>query len=255
MIFSRTRLLALGVLAGLSYPNFAAAQYPQVEPQTHPAAEVPQLRSKTASSMAAARLVPIDTLSPALRERVRKVLTSPTLVTRAPVDEFQASTKVYNWLMDHPDRTTYAWQRLGVPCSPITDRGMGRFGWADKEGSEVIWSSIAQTPQVRVWYAEGHIHLGALVPSIPIQFVVVIRHNLPNAEVGRIQHQVDIFCHADSRAVNLAYRIVGPTADRMAEEAAEQMLTFFSVMANYITQHPQQADRLLAPPQARAASK
>jgi hypothetical protein len=255
MTFSRNRLLGLGILAGLSYPNFAVAQYPAVEPQTHPAAEVTQLRSKTASSIAAARMVPLDSLNPALRERVRKVLSQPTLVTHAPVDEFRASPKVYDWLMDHPDRTTLAWQRLGVACSPITDRGSGRFGWADKEGSEVIWSTIVRTPQLRVWYAEGHVRLGALVPSIPIQFVVVVRHNLPNAEIGQIQHQVDIFCHADSRAVNLAYRIVGPTADRMAQEAAEQMLMFFSAMSSYVTQHPEQTERLLAPAQVRAASK
>jgi hypothetical protein len=255
MIFSRIRILALGALAGLSCPSFAVAQYPQVEPQIHPAAEVPQLRSKTASSMAAARLVPLDSLNPQLRERVRKVLSQPTLVTRAPVDEFRASPKIYNWLMDHPDRTTLAWQRLGVACSPITDRGSGRFGWADKEGSEVIWSTIVQNSQVRVWYAEGHVKLGTLIPSIPIQFVVVVRHNLPTAEIGNIQHQVDIFCHADSRAVNLVYRLVGPTADKMAEEAAEQMLMFFSGMAGYATQHSQQIDKLLAPAPVRTAAK
>ncbi len=255
MILARIRILSLGVLAGLSFSNLATAQIPQTQQQTHPAAEVPQLRSKTPSSTAAARMVPLDSLNPALRERVRKVLTSPTLVTRAPVDEFQASPKMYDWLMDHPDRTTLAWQRLGVACSPITDRGSGRFGWADKDGSEVTWSTIVQTPQLRVWYAEGHVHLGALVPSIPIQFVVVVRHNLPNTEVGKIQHQVDIFCHADSRAVNLVYRLVGPTADRMAEEAAEQMLLFFSVMSSYLAQHPQQAEHLLAPAPVRTTSK
>src|SRR5579863_1101183 len=100
MNLSRTRLLAFGVLPGLSSPSFALAQNPQVPPQTHPSAEVPQLRNKTASSMAAARMVPLDSLNPQLRERVRKVLSQPTLVTRAPVDEFRASPKIYEWLMD-----------------------------------------------------------------------------------------------------------------------------------------------------------
>jgi hypothetical protein len=259
MTFSRTRILRLGslsLLAGLSYPAAVEAQYPASEPQVRPAPEVPQLRNKTASSITAARMVPLDSINPALRERVHKVLFQPTLATHAPAEEFQASPKIYHWLMDHPDRTTLAWQRMGVPCSPIADRGQGKFSWSDTQGSEVIWSTVVDTPQMRVWYAEGHVKIGALVPSIPIQFAVVVRHAIPSTEVGKIQHEVDIFCHADSRAVNLVYRLVGPTADRMAQEAAEQMLLFFSAMSTYLTQHPQQVERLLAPrAPVRATSK
>src|SRR5207244_5862118 len=115
----------------------------------------------------------------------------PTLVTHAPAEEFQASVAMYQWLMDHPDRAAAAWKRLGVDCSPITDRGQGRFGWTDGEGSEVIWWAIADTPQARVWYAEGHVKPGPLVPSVPVKAVVVMRHNLPPTADGKIRHEVD----------------------------------------------------------------
>src|SRR5262245_26542108 len=194
--------------------------------------------------MAAARVVPLDALPPALRERVRKVLSQPTLVTHAAREEFQASVQMYEWLMDHPDRTATAWQRLGVNCQPITDRGQGRFGWADDKGSEVIWSTIYNSPQIRVWYAEGQLRPGGPMPNIPVRAVVVMRHTLPESGNGIIAHEIDVFCHADSRVANMVYRLFGPSTDRMAEQAAEQLLLFFSVMSRHIAQHPDQSEKL-----------
>ncbi|HLW63801.1 MAG TPA: hypothetical protein VKS79_00690 [Gemmataceae bacterium] len=205
--------------------------------------------TRTATSMAAQQAVPIESLPPMLRERVRKVMTQPTLATHAPAEEFYAVPQMYEWLLDHPDRATLAWQRLGVQCTPIADKGQGRFSWADENGSEVVWFTIVQNADVRVWYAEGRVKPGALLPTIPIRAVVILRHNYPgNAESrGRIHHQVDIFASTDSRAANLVARLLGPTADHMAEQGAGQMLTFFGVLAQYIGQHPDQQDRLLAP--------
>jgi hypothetical protein len=254
MVCSRFLRFGLGVLAGLACPLFAVAQ-PVTDTRSHPSAESPQFRTKTSTSQAAAKAVPLDSLNPNLRERVRKVLNAPTLVTHAPAEEFQASVKTYQWLMDHPDRAALAWQRLGVACSPIVDRGQGRFSWSDDHGSEVIWSTIAETPQVRVWYAEGQVRPGRAAPNIPVKAVVVMRRQLPAADEGKIQHEIDVFCHADSRAATLAYRMFGPTTDRMAEQAAEQLMLFFSSMSKYLVQHPDQAERLLAPASARGSAK
>src|SRR5262249_47596868 len=160
----------------------------------------------------------------------------------------------YTWLMDHPDRAALAWQRIGVPCQPISDRGQGRFSWSDSHGSEVIWSTIAETPQVRVWYAEGNIKAGRAAPNVPVQSVVVMRRHLPTQDDGKIEHEIDIFCHADSRAATVAYRMFGSTADRMAEQAAEQLLMFFSSMSKYLADHPEQTERLLAPAATRGSA-
>jgi hypothetical protein len=257
MRISRHCLCSQAFLAALAFPAFAVAQGPgAADPHARPAAESPQFRTKTATSLAAARMVPLDALSPNLRDRVKKVITQPTLVTHAPAEEFLASPKMYRWLMDHPDRAAAAWQRLGIPCSPITDRGQGRFGWSDNQGSDVVWSTIAESPRARVWYAEGQVHPGALMPTIPVRAVVVIRYHLPDGEQGKIQHEIDVFCHADSRAAHVAYRLFGPQADHMAEQASEQLLLFFSVLSRYLAQHPDQAEKMLAPaPPVRAASR
>src|SRR5205823_745701 len=188
-------------------------------------------------------------LQPALRDRVRKVVSQPTLVTHAAADEFKASPKMYEWLLDHPDRAAIAWGRAGVECAPITDRGNGRFAYTDDEGSDIVWSTIANGPNARIWYAEGQVRAGRLMPLIPVKAVVVLRHTYQEngGDGPRIRHQVDVFAQADSRAANIVTRLFGATADRMAEQGAEQMLTFFSALSKYLAQHPERTDKLLAP--------
>ena len=247
---SQVPLSCLGLAVALACCHHAVAQVPSGEGRVKSAAETPQFRTKTAASVAAARLVPLDSLAPALKERVKKVITQPTLVAHAPPEEFTASLKMYRWLLDHPDRGTFAWQRLGVPCQPIADRGNGRFSWSDDQGSEIVWFPLADGPNVRIWFAEGQVRPAALLPTIPVKAVVVMLYECADAEAPatKIRHEVDVFCHADSRAASLAYRMFGPSSDRIAEQSAEQLLMFFGSLSQYLARHPQHSAQLLAPP-------
>lgn len=251
-----TCLGRLVVGACLFCPSLVFAESKSGETRYRSSTEATPFRTRTTTSSFAAQLVPVHALPAPLNEKVRRTLTQPTLVTRASAQEFRAAPAMYEWLVEHPDRAAIAWRRLGVQCSPIQDRGQGRFGWRDDIGSDVQWWVIARSAQARVWYAEGHVKAGPLLPAVPVRSVVVLRHELPASDEGVIRHEIDIFCHADSRAANLAYRLFGSSADRLAEQAAEQMLTFFSALAQYFNEHPEEANRLLLPTTAvRGASR
>src|SRR5438132_244798 len=77
----------------------------------------------------------IEQLPPSARAGVRRVLQQPTLFTHGPVEVFHGRPALYHWLLDHPDEAVRLWRRLGAKCMEITDRGNGRFGWTDGEGS------------------------------------------------------------------------------------------------------------------------
>jgi len=250
MMCQRFAQFGFGLVASLTcLPALLAQPYLPEAPIRTASADGAPFHTRTASSQSALQIVPIDSLPVSIREKVRKVMVQPTLVTHAPKEEFAAAPQVYEWLLDHPDRATMAWQRLGVQCTPIQDKGQGKFSWSDGEGSEVVWSTIYQTADVRVWYSEGKVKPGALLPTIPVRAVVVLRHNYPanTTNITRIRHQVDVFATADSRAANLVARLLGPTADHLAEQGAEQMLTFFGVLAEHLGRHPEQTEKLLSP--------
>src|SRR5262245_36572026 len=113
------------VLAGWFADGAARAQ-----PPVAAEAEVSAVRPAAAVvRQRAAPAVPLETIPAAWREAVAKVVQQPTLTARAGPEEFRGGA--YEWLLEHPDRASLAWQRLGVPCAAITDRGQGKYGWTD----------------------------------------------------------------------------------------------------------------------------
>src|SRR5262245_397721 len=95
---------SLGVLAGLVIAYPACAQH-----HDRPGL-FEGFRSKSSNITQASWNAPVtlDALPTALRAKVTKIVQSPTLTTRAPAEEFPAS--LYEWLLDHPDRTALAWR-------------------------------------------------------------------------------------------------------------------------------------------------
>lgn len=224
----------LGLMAGLLWTAIAAGQTP-------PAA------SSSVPCLPDARRIPLDELPAAARESVRRVIERPTLSTTGPAEEFIGRPNMYQWLLDHPDYASQAWRRLGTPCLEIVDRGNGKFGWTDNQGSDLFWQTVHRTPDMQIWYAEGRARPGVLLPPISMRAVVVLRHQSKTDTFGRsrIHHQADLFVQTDSKAAALLARLLGPSVPRLAEQGVTQMQLFFSALTWYLERHPERTDILL----------
>ena len=190
--------------------------------------------------------VPLDELPPPLRERVRAVLDRPTLSSRGPLEAFHCKPTLYYWLLDHPDMAMHLWRGLGAKCTDIQSSGEGNFLWKDAQNGEVHWQTIVRTAKQRVWYAEGRVKPGVMLPAVSLRAVVVLNHQEGNDGNGKpaVRHQMDMILYTDSRAVNLATRIFGASAPRLAEEYVGQMEMFFGALAWYLSEHPDKAKTL-----------
>ena len=190
--------------------------------------------------------VPLDELHPALRERVRIVLEHPTLTSRGPLEAFRCHPNLYYWLLDHPDLAVHLWRGLGAKCTEIHRRGDGSFSWKDAQNGEVHWQTIVRSSKQRVWYAEGRVKAGPMLPAVAIRAVVVLNHQEGSDSKGKpaVRHQMDLILHTDNRAVNLAARLFGASAPRLAEEYVSQLQMFFGALAWYLSEHPDKAAAL-----------
>jgi hypothetical protein len=190
--------------------------------------------------------VPLQELTPPIRDRVRVVLEHPTLSSRGPLEAFRCRPSIYFWLLDHPDVAMRLWRSLGAKCSDIHALGEGSFVWRDAQNGEVHWQTIVRSGKQRVWYAEGRVKAGPLLPAVSLRAVVVLNHQEGSDGKGRpaVRHQMDMILHTDSRAVSLAARLFGASAPRLAEEYVAQMEMFFGALAWYLTEHPDKAAAL-----------
>lgn len=192
--------------------------------------------------------VPLEELAPAVRPRVAGVLEHPTLSARGQLEAFHCRPNLYFWLLDHPDAAARLWRSLGAKCTDILARNDGGFSWKDAQNGEIHWHPILRTPRQHIWYAEGRVRPGVLLPSVPVRAVVVMNHQEGSDGNGKaaVRHQMDMILHTDSRAVKLATRLFGASAPRLAEEYVGQMEMFFGALAWYLTQHPDKAAEMLS---------
>jgi hypothetical protein len=190
--------------------------------------------------------VPVEQISPALRERVHLTVEHPTLSAHGPVEAFTCKPATYYWLLDHPDLTAQLWRQLGAKVADVTSLGDGRFGWSDGQGSSLHWETALRTPQQRIWYAEGRVKPGMLLPTTAIKAVMVINYTEGQDKLGHpaLRHQVQLFLRTDSMAVAMAARVVGMSAPHMAEQYLGQIETFFAAMSWYLNENPRQARAL-----------
>jgi hypothetical protein len=240
---------SLGVLVGslLAANGMADAQRPAMP------ASPPAMRAASPSGpmmTAPTRIVLSEVVDPAHRDSVLAVVRKPTIATRGTFDDILCTPAVYDWLLEHPDRTSLAWQRLKVPCVAIKDAGNGRFSWADGDGSELTWQPVGRFPDGLVLYATGKVKPSVATPSVPVRAVVVLTQ--PKRPIGNgtavVSPAVQAFLQTDSRAAKVVMRLLGPAAPRLAEQGAEQLLFFFAGIARYVQTHPDEAEQLLAPP-------
>lgn len=233
----------LVALAGAAFSAAAVAQTPTITPAEY---AVTQQRMRLFGP-AKPRLapVPLDVLPANLREPIARIVRDPTLSAHGVAEEFAAGP--YDWLLEHPDRVANAWRRLGIPCVPIVLKGDGRYSWVDADGSDVSWMTAFRGPNMHIWYAEGQAKPGATLPLIPVKAVAVLRHSQRADESGQtfVKHEVDVYVQTDSKAAALVSRLLGPAAPRMAEQGATQLLLFFSSMAKYLDERPDQVPTLL----------
>lgn len=198
--------------------------------------------------MMPAKIVLADVVEAKYRDAVLAVVKKPTLTTRGVSPEITCTAAVYEWLLEHPDRTSLAWQRLKVPCVEIKD-AKGSFTWADNDGSELAWQPVGRFKDGLVWYATGKVKCSPVTPTVPVKAVVVMLHpNKPtDGGAATMQPVAHVYLQTDSKAASVVLKIIGPTAPKLAEQGAEQLLYFFTGIARYLQKHPDRSEELLAP--------
>lgn len=200
--------------------------------------------------------IPIGDVAAAHRDAVRQILEKPTISARSQPEAFTADVEAYRYFLDHPDRAVTAWRKIGAKCVSIQNRGKEQFSWTDDNGSDVAWQTVLNQPDLRVWYAEGKVKPGPLLPMVPVKVVVVLRSSevripittkpgLPPKTAPGLQHQTEMAIHTDSKTAAVVTKMLGPSAQRMAEQGLGQFQFFFGGLGFYLSRHPELADVLM----------
>jgi hypothetical protein len=191
--------------------------------------------------------VPVEQLTPTAQRLVMGVLQQPTLTAHGPTEAFLCRPNLYYWLVDHPDQGARIWLSLGAKCAGIEALSEGHYRWSDSQMGEMRWDTVLRTPHQCIWYAQGKVRPGPLLPSVLVRGVVVLNFVEGTDSEGHpaVRHQMDMVLQANSHAIALATRLFGASVPRMAEQYVGQLETFFGALAWYLSKHPDKAAGLL----------
>jgi hypothetical protein len=190
--------------------------------------------------------IPLDSLDPDLRDKVRSVLARPTLSARSRPETFNTDHAFYRYLLDHPDHAVKLWRRLGAQVSDINDQGGGRYVWQDGQGSMVHWQIGLRAPGLHLWYAEGKVRPGLFLPAQTFRALALLHYTegVDTKGLPAVRHQVHFVLRCDNRAVALVTRLMGHSAPRLAEQYLGQLQAFYGGMAWYVYQDDERARQL-----------
>ena len=195
----------------------------------------------------AANDLPLEKLDERQRQLAKLVLDKPAFSAKGPSETFFCKPEQYQFILEHPDRAVGAWRKLGAKCVAIAAKGEQQFSWSDDQGSEVTWETIHRGQELHIWFAEGKVRPGALMPLVPLKALVVMRHKEQRNPDGAtlVQHQADLYVQTDSKTAALMTRLLGPASQRLAEQGMGQLQLFFSGLSWYLDRHPDRAEELL----------
>ena len=191
--------------------------------------------------------LPLEKLDDRQRQLAKHVLDKPAFIAKGPSETFFCKPQQYQYILDHPDRAVGAWRKLGAKCVTIAAKGEQLFAWSDDQGSEVTWETIHRGKELHIWFAEGKVRPGAVMPLVPLKALVVMRHKEQRNPDGAtlVQHQADLYVQTDSKTAAMMTRLLGPASQRLAEQGMGQLQLFFSGLSWYLDRHPDQAEELL----------
>ena len=104
------------------------------------------------------------------------------------------------------------------------------------------------TADKRVWYAEGKVNPGFLLPSTMVRAVMVVYYTDGKDAKGRpaVRQRIEMALQTDSHTINMAARVNGASAPHLAEQYVGQIQMFYGALAWYLDQHPRHAALLFA---------
>jgi hypothetical protein len=190
--------------------------------------------------------IPLSEIPAGLRDKVRAVAEQPTLVTHGPSEAFACQPAVYHYLLDHPEHTARLWRMLGAKCTDIQKQDENKWSYQDAQGTKVSWGVVLDNGRQRVWYADGQVKPGLLLPVVQVQAVLLLTYCEGSDGKGQpaVRHQMDLFIKTDSSAIALAARLLGASGPRMAEQYVGQVEMFFAALSWYLDQHPERAEAM-----------
>lgn len=187
-----------------------------------------------------AQVVPLDQVSPALRESVAEVIREHHFHHQSKPDTFPCNPKLYLSLLNEPALTLALWQDLSPTPAKLRQVAPGIYQGNDGAGATATWQFALRSPRLHVLLCQlnyvsprGHAQLEGRV-------VLVVRSGFYREVNGEtwVRHDIEAFVKVDSRGWKAIAVTARPLIEKILEDQIEEAGWFVSLMTRLVETYP-----------------
>ncbi|HEV3024407.1 MAG TPA: hypothetical protein VGX76_18150, partial [Pirellulales bacterium] len=190
----------------------------------------PQGSSSRDAREEAMRAIPYTQLDRNSRIKVGAVLANTTVFRRLPPETIECDSKLFVFLLEHPDLVVNMWEALGVSEVELLHSGERTFDAADKAGTRGRVEYLYNTPQLHLIYADGS-YSGSLLPR-PVRgrCVILMRSSYHQATDGRpmVRCNIDAFLHLENVGASVLAKTFQPLVTTAADHNFHETAAFLA---------------------------
>jgi hypothetical protein len=229
---------------------------PVTVPRTPPAAQGESVPAAAAARMrvdlldkgnssrdemqAAVRRIPFAEFTPAVRERIRPVVESPTLFRRLPKIRCEVDSRVYSYFTTRPDVAVSIWRTMGISDMQMRQTGPWEYETDLSDGTQGVVNVLYRSADKHIVMCEGQFKSPLLAKPIHSIGLMSLQVEYTRDAAGRnyVTHSADVFVLFPSHAVEAVARLISPLSFKMADRNFEEVTLFLRMMDEAMTRQP-----------------
>jgi hypothetical protein len=201
--------------------------------------------------LAAARLIPWDSLRGGDRPAVHAVVSDPTLYRRLPTRVADCDPEFFEFLVDNPELVVDVWGLLGISRLRLERIGENEFRAMDGTGTagvvRVVHRSQNAAGALRVVaLAEGVYEAPPMPSAVTATCVLALTAEAANESNGRtyVTTTCDSFMRLDKPMAELVMKTLHPLVARTADHNFTETVRFVSLFSRTAQRNPDGMERL-----------
>jgi hypothetical protein len=190
--------------------------------------------------------LPLDELTPEVRQRVIAVVSDPSIYRRLPVEIIDCDPEMYLFLLRHPEVVVNVWDLMGVTKIQMGRTGPFSFTASDGMGTDSTVELVYGSNDTHVFLGQG-VHHGRLFGK-PLrgECVLLLKTGYVNTAEGHVHvtNRMDMFLRTDRAALDAIAKTIHPLFGRTIDTNFSQTVQFLERMSRTSAYNPQGMARL-----------
>jgi hypothetical protein len=176
------------------------------------------------------RAIPYTQLDRNSRIKVGAVLANTTIFRRLPLETIECDSKLFLFLVEHPDLVVNMWEALGVSEVELLRSGELTFDAGDKAGTRGRVEYLYNTPQVHLVYADGTYSGSLMARPVRGRCVILMRSSYHQSSDGRplVRCSIDAFLHLENIGASVLAKTFQPLVTTAADHNFHETATFLA---------------------------